>query len=52
VTAACPRPADVVFDGTALLHGAPVTVLVAGPPDHLVLQLLDATCAVVLSEPL
>jgi hypothetical protein len=51
-TPPCPRPADVVFDGTALLRGAPVTVLIVGEPDHQVIELLDATCAVVFSQPL
>ena len=51
-TGACPRPADVTFDGVARLHGELVTVLVYGQPDHQVIEVIDATCAVVLSQPL
>jgi hypothetical protein len=48
----CPRPADVVFEGVARLRGEPVTVLVSGPQDHQVIELVDTTCAVVFSQPL
>jgi hypothetical protein len=50
--ATCPRPVDVVFEGVARLDGAPVTVVVFGPQDRQVIELVDATCAVVLSQPL
>jgi hypothetical protein len=50
--APCARPDDVVFDGIARLDGAAVTVLIVGPPEHQVIELLDSTCAVVFSQPL
>ncbi|MEY2464022.1 MAG: hypothetical protein QOH64_2160 [Acidimicrobiaceae bacterium] len=50
--AACPRPPGAEFEALARLDGETVTVLVVGPPDRQVIQLVDAGCTVIFTQPL
>jgi hypothetical protein len=49
---ACPRPPGAEFEALARLDGETVTVLVVGPPDRQVIQLVDASCTVIFTQPL
>jgi hypothetical protein len=48
----CGSRPDATLVGHAQLSGQPVFVQVYGPPDHQTLEVYDASCALLFSQPL